>query len=139
MKRDDSSGKGRYDLVSPLAKRRLAQLLERGAIKYAVRNWEKGSPFSRLMESTMRHLDQYLEGARDEDHLAAAMFGCMAMIHQEEQIARGNLPTSLQDLPDYTDKRVAVALTKHDAHSSEVFTTPYPVKVDTTSNIPGTV
>ena len=105
MKRDTNEGKGRYDLISPLALRRLAQILERGAVKYDAHNWEKGSPYSRLMESTLRHLNQYLEGMRDEDHLAAAMFGCMVMIHQEVQIERGNLPSSLMDLCDYTEKK----------------------------------
>ena len=108
MKRDTNEGKGRYDLISPIATRRLAQLLERGSIKYKARNWELGSPMSRLMESTLRHLNQYLSGMRDEDHLAAAMFGCMAMIHQTEQIENGNLPIELLDLPDYSPKSINV-------------------------------
>ncbi len=104
MKRDTAEGKGAYELISPIALRRLAQLLERGAVKYEARNWEKGSPMSRLMQSTIRHLFQYLEGARDEDHLAAGMWGCMAMIHHEDQINKGNFPSALMDLPDYTIK-----------------------------------
>ena len=38
--REPSIGKGRYDLISPFAIRRLARWYEAGAAKYAPRNWE---------------------------------------------------------------------------------------------------
>lgn len=66
--REPSTGKGRYDLVSPFAMRRLAQHYENGAQKYADRNWEKGMPFSRYVDSAKRHLDKYIMGMTDEDH-----------------------------------------------------------------------
>ena len=44
--REPSTGKGRYDLISPFAIRRLARWYEAGAAKYAPRNWEKGMPYS---------------------------------------------------------------------------------------------
>lgn len=43
-------------MVSPFAMRRLAQHYENGAQKYADRNWEKGMPFSRYVDSAKRHL-----------------------------------------------------------------------------------
>jgi hypothetical protein len=82
--RDVRSGKGRYDLLSPIFIARLAGVLERGAAKYADRNWEKGIPMSRCADSALRHMFQYLGGARDEDHLAQAAWNLMAMIHFEE-------------------------------------------------------
>lgn len=82
--RDVRTGKGRYDLISPIALRRLAGVLERGSNKYSDRNWEKGIPMGRCMDSALRHLNQYLEGARDEDHLGQAMWNVMVMIHFEE-------------------------------------------------------
>ena len=45
-RRDSREGKGRYDLISPIALRRLALVCERGAAKYGDRNWEKGQPMS---------------------------------------------------------------------------------------------
>ena len=60
--REPSTGKGRYDLVSPFAMRRLAQQHERGAAKYAERNWERGMPFSRYVDSAKRHLDKFVMG-----------------------------------------------------------------------------
>ena len=99
--RDVREGKGRYDLVSPLALRRLAQLYERGANKYSERNWEKGMQFSRVLDSMKRHAEQYQEGDRSEDHLAAVAWNAFVLIHYEEMIERGLLPEDLDDLPDY--------------------------------------
>lgn len=97
-RRDTREGKGRYDLVSVPAIRRLAGLLERGAEKYGDRNWEKGQPLSRYLDSALRHTFQVLDGKTDEDHAAAAMWNLMAFIHTEEKIAAGDLPAELSDL-----------------------------------------
>lgn len=82
--RDTEENKARYDLISPLALTRLANLMARGAVKYNEWNWSKGMPTSRLFSSGLRHLIQYSLGNRDEDHLAAVMFNVMAIIHFEE-------------------------------------------------------
>ncbi len=97
--RDVRGGKGRYDLLPTRSLRRIAGVYERGAIKYADRNWEKGMPMSRYMDSGLRHLFQYLEGHRDEDHLAQAAFNIMAMIDHEERVNSGQLPKEINDLP----------------------------------------
>ena len=60
--RDRAVGKGRYDLLSPLAIKRLADLYERGAIKYSARNWEKGIKFSRVYGAALRHLLAWWDG-----------------------------------------------------------------------------
>jgi hypothetical protein len=99
--RDSRDGKGRYDLISPLAIRRIAVHLEKGARKYTARNWEKGFSFTRMLDSAFRHLYQYQEGARDEDHLAAVCFNVMAIMHFEEMIQRGIMDTALNDTPSY--------------------------------------
>lgn len=101
MKRDSSDGKGGYELVSPIMMRRLSLLLERGAAHYGKRNWEKGSPQSRVIQSAIRHLFNLLEGDRTEDHATAAIFNCMVLVHQDEMFARGLLPKELDDLPNY--------------------------------------
>jgi len=103
--RDVASGKGRYDLVSPIMIDRLAGLLERGAVKYNDRNWEKGMPLSVYMDSGMRHLYKFLEGNRDEDHLVAAIWNLTALLHVEEMCKRKLLPKELCDLPNYTKKK----------------------------------
>lgn len=99
--REPDEGKGRYDLITPFGLRRLALWYELGAKKYADRNWEKGMPFSRYLNSAKRHLDKYLMGMTDEDHLAAAAWNILAIIHHEEL---GQ--TEFDDLPHYiTDER----------------------------------
>ncbi len=100
-RRDTTDGKGRYDLLQVLALRRVAVVLQRGAEKYSPRNWEKGIPLSRFVDSALRHLMQYLEGRRDEDHAAQAAWNILGLIHTEEVIERGLLPASLNDLPNY--------------------------------------
>ena len=100
--RDIGEAKGAYELLSPIFLKRLAILLQKGAAKYDARNWEKGMPMGRTFQSLIRHAYQYLEGHRDEDHLAAVAFNVMLLIHYEEMIARGKLPEELNDLPDFT-------------------------------------
>jgi hypothetical protein len=99
--RDVRAGKGRFDLISPIALSRLARHYENGAAKYAERNWEKGQNLSAYIDSAVRHLVCYLEGHRDEDHLAAAVWNVCSLIHTEEMINRGLLPRELNDLPNY--------------------------------------
>lgn len=102
MTREPQMGRGRYDLISPLALRKLAIHYEGGANKYSDRNWEKGGPVSRHLNSAIRHLQQYLEGDRSEDHLSACVWNCFAITHIMEMIDRNLLPISLNDLPNYT-------------------------------------
>lgn len=94
--RDKAKGKGAYELISPLALKRLADVYERGARNHGDRNWELGIPFSRLMQSSLRHLNQYLFGMRDEDHLGQAAWNIFALMHFEEQSR-----DDLNDLPYY--------------------------------------
>jgi len=99
--RDTATGKGKYVLVPPIALKRLAGVYERGAANHGDRNWEKGFPLSRGLDSAIRHIFQYIEGMRDEDHLAQAAWNLFAIMHFEEMIERGRLPGELDDLPNY--------------------------------------
>ncbi len=104
--RDKRDGKGRYDLISPFAMERLALVMEKGAKHYADRNWEKGIKITRFLDSAFRHLNQFLEGKRDEDHLGHAMFNIMAIMHTQEMIVNEVLPGELDDMPEYAEKGV---------------------------------
>jgi len=110
--RDRAFGKGRYDLLSPAAIKRVADIFEKGAIKYSERNWEQGMPLSRFIDSALRHTFQYLEGKRDEDHAGQAAWNLLCLIHTEEMMARGVLPKSLDDLPNHIEKKKVVQLYK---------------------------
>jgi len=99
--RDGEVGKGRYDLVSPIALELLAEHSEAGALKYDARNWEKGIPLSVYLDSAMRHINKYRAGQRDEPHMVSAMWNIMAFLHTREMIRRGGLPKELDNLPNY--------------------------------------
>jgi hypothetical protein len=96
--RDSREGKGRFDLISPFALRRLAGVYERGSVKYADRNWEKGQKFSRCLDSALRHLNCFAMGWTDEDHVAQALWNLAAILHFQET---GR--TELDDMPHYQD------------------------------------
>lgn len=99
--RDLREGKGRYDLISFLALHRIAGVYERGANKYDDRNWEKGMPIGRVLDSALRHIGQYLVGEADEDHLGQAAWNLVAALHFDEGIKRGFYPKELDDRPQY--------------------------------------
>jgi hypothetical protein len=109
--REAAPGKGRYDLISPIAEDKLAKLLEKGAIKYTKydpetgevlepgeRNWENGLPLHTFVDSCRRHLNKLMQGESVEDHAAAALWNMMGLVHTLEMIDRGLLPKSLDDL-----------------------------------------
>lgn len=89
------------DRLPPTAIRRIAQLYERGAVKYDARNWEKGMPLSVYLDSMTRHAFQVSSGVMDEDHLAAVCFNGLAAIHflvlGRKEL--DDLPGGKQDLP----------------------------------------
>lgn len=101
--RDSHEGKGRYDLITPVALKRLAIHYENGAKKYDDNNWMKGQPLHVFLDSALRHINTYrlntmLGKPQEEDHLAAALWNIAALIHTEEMIALGKLPKELDDL-----------------------------------------
>lgn len=94
--RDSRAGKGRFDLISPIALQRLAHVYEKGAIHYGDRNWEKGQPLGRYLDSALRHINDFRLGEREEDHLAQAAWNLFAYIHTETLINEGELPEELR-------------------------------------------
>jgi len=93
-KRDIQEGKGMFQLLSPEALTRWAKRCEIGHLKYGDgRNWEKGMPVGKFLDSAMRHIVQYNMGDDSEDHIGAAIWN-LACICQME--ARN---PEMQDLP----------------------------------------
>ena len=95
--------KSRIDLISPLFLMRLGYHMGRGIKEYAERNWELGQPTARLYSSACRHLAQWAIGLKDEDHLAAAAFNIMAIIHEEEMIKFGKMDPKFDDMTHYVE------------------------------------
>ena len=63
------------NLLFLLARRRkhLDDASNDGNFNHSVANWEKGMPFSRYIDSALRHIVKYIMGMTDEDHLSAAV------------------------------------------------------------------
>ena len=74
----------RYDLIPFVALRRLAARYGLGAEIHGDRNWEGGVPASETANHAVQHLFKWLAGDRSEDHLAAAAWGCFALMYYEE-------------------------------------------------------
>lgn len=74
----------RYDLVTPIGLRRVAEAYAEGARKYSAHNCEKGMPIHDLLNHAIRHAYLYLSGDRSEDHLGHAAWGFMMACHSEE-------------------------------------------------------
>lgn len=77
MVRGVSDEKPNYLLLWQPMVRRWAEHMTRGAVNYGKKNWMKASgeeELERFKESALRHMYQYLEGDREEDHVAAVFF-----------------------------------------------------------------
>jgi len=77
----------------------IAKHYERGAMKYGERNWEQGLPVSWYIDSGVRHMLQYLDGATDEPHADAFMWNIIGAVWTHKHFPE------LRDLP-FADKEV---------------------------------
>lgn len=95
--RDTQEGKGRYDLIPPIALKRLAQHYENGAKKYGDNNFRLGINVKRYLDSAERHILNYRMGLDDEDHLIAGIWNLMGIIETEYLVQLGFLSKYLLD------------------------------------------
>lgn len=80
-----NKGKRRYDLLPPDAMAMLADLLTKGAEKYAERNWELGMPYSDALGSLERHLQDWKASINNDDesgmnHMVHVMCNAMFLL-----------------------------------------------------------
>jgi hypothetical protein len=103
--RDMAQGKGSFDLLAFAGVVLQAKQMERGKIKYGVRNWEAGMPLSVFLDSATRHLAKFAMGFDDEPHLDAALWNLNCLAEGQKRIELGIWPRELDDLPKtYADK-----------------------------------
>lgn len=93
--RDSDDDKPRMSLVPPIPLRRIAWVYTVGASKYGVNNWMQGMPYTRYLDSALRHIGDFQLGDDKEDHLAQACWNLMAIMHHQS-----HGPTNLNDLPN---------------------------------------
>lgn len=100
MRRDLQDGKPRFGLIFPKGisyedqlLTRFAGLLERGAAKYGVNNWQLADSeeeLDRFRESGLRHMVQWACGETDEDHATAVIFNLMAWENTKRKLEAGD-------------------------------------------------
>ncbi len=83
-RRSSDAANVRYDLITPIGLRRLAQTCAEGARKYGDYNWQKGIPASEMLNHAIRHIYLWLEGDHGEDHLAHAAWNILGVCHFEQ-------------------------------------------------------
>lgn len=74
----------RFDLITPIGLRRLAEAYAEDARKYGDRHWERGMPASVLVNHALRHINLWLDGDDLEDPLAHAAWSLFTLMHFEE-------------------------------------------------------
>lgn len=106
-----NTGKTRYSLIPSEWTRALAEVLTRGAEKYAPRNWERGMDHSIMLDCLGRHIDAFTRGERYDSetgchHLAHAAWNVLAlMTYDLRQIGKADV----MQPPLKHSTRVAVA------------------------------
>lgn len=91
--REDKTGKGRHDLLPFCALNRLAKHFQKSLENHPAYNWQRGIPMSSFMDSAIRHLFMYMDGAMDEDHLCSAAWNILCAMWTEEKLPK------MQDIP----------------------------------------
>ena len=113
--------KNRLDLVPPEWMWALGDVMTRGALKYAERNWERGMKWSIMVGCTLRHLYKFIAGERyDKEigchHLAMAAWNLLALMSYdlkgvgEDDIRTATTMGTLGFVADISIEEVAEAI-----------------------------
>lgn len=119
--RDTSNKRGAFELIPPFALLLVSRIYEDGANKRGYRNWEKGMPVSRYLNSCIRHIQKHMAGLRDEPHLSQALWNLMGAIWTSCMVHLGLRPKELYDLPNHVGLDPAPPLTDYEVEALEEF------------------
>jgi len=119
--RDLQTGKGRFDLTPPFSMMFLARIYETGCAKYGDRNWEKGIPINRYLDSAKRHIEKYQAGLRDEPHLSMVMWNISCALWTGAMIVLGLRPKDLYDIPSHVSDDQTGPLSEFELEGLEKF------------------
>lgn len=120
-KRSNRAGKGRYDLIPSRPLERVALVYEAGAKVHGDWNWANGIKMSRTLDSAERHIRQYLDGDRSEDHLAQAVWNLCAAMYFEEHMPEMNDLRKQKSLRSEPSNLVKNILAQHGIDHSKVY------------------
>lgn len=93
-----AAGKGTPVLFPGDAYLEISKHFEEGASVHGARNWEKGIPLSKLIDSLERHIAQEKLGMTDESHARAIAWNAVVYLATKIRIERGQLPKELADI-----------------------------------------
>jgi hypothetical protein len=119
--RDIETGKGRFDLMPPFSAMLISRVYETGCLKYGDRNWEKGIPIARFLNSAQRHLEKYKAGLRDEAHLSMATWNLSCALWTAAMVEMGLRPAELNNLVSHVSPGKPSALSSFEIESLETF------------------
>jgi len=97
-RKQNAKGKGTPVLFPGDAYLEISKHFEDGADHYEPRNWEKGIPLSKLIDSLERHIAQEKMGLTDESHDRALAWNAVVYLATKLRIKAGILPKELDDL-----------------------------------------
>lgn len=84
----------------------VSQHFEEGAHKYGERNWEKGIPVSRYIDSGVRHLLKVIDGWTDEPHENAFVWNMLCAVWTHHHFPELNDLPFMEETPiDRTNNR----------------------------------
>ncbi len=86
--RSDNRGRERYDWISPLALKELAQYLSTTENSFASDNYFLGIPEEACVESLLRHVNDYRINGKKEEAIAI-LFNAVALTHTISLKERG--------------------------------------------------
>ncbi len=95
-----NTGKCMLELIPPEWVWALGDVFTQGAIKYAIRNWERGMRWAICVGCALRHIFKFCVGQRYDDetgchHLAMAAWNCLALMSYDLRgIGENDLPKS---------------------------------------------
>ena len=108
--RSDNTGRERYDFISPLALKELAQFLATTENSFAQVNYFLGIPEEACIESLLRHINDYrISGNKKE--AVALLFNAVALVHTIALKERGEYKkiypkTELINKEDYEKNQI---------------------------------
>jgi hypothetical protein len=104
--RSSDAANVRFDLITPIGLRRLAETCAEGARKYGDHNWQKGIPASVMVNHAIRHIWLWIQGDDGDDHLAHAAWNLLAVCHFEEAMPEMiDVPTRSHKVDACPDRR----------------------------------
>lgn len=85
----------RYDLVPPEGIEAVAKAMYVGSVHHGDNNWKKGLKHSVYINHALRHINLYMQGRREEDHIGHALANLMMLVWNEKNLPEFNDLTDL--------------------------------------------